>query len=65
MGRHSAAMMFTIRATYLTTLQATPIQLVVGRDSILNTEHEANWAFIQQRKQLSLIETIQNKTLHK
>ena len=64
MGRHLAATMFAIRATYLTTLQATPIQLVFGRDSILNTEHEANWAFIQQRKQMSLIETKQNKTLH-
>jgi hypothetical protein len=43
----------------------TPIQLVFGRDSILNTEHEANWAFIQQQKQMSLIDTIQNKMLHK
>jgi hypothetical protein len=31
-----ARMMFAIRATYHTTLQATPMQLVFGRDSILN-----------------------------
>jgi hypothetical protein len=30
-----AATMFAIRATYHTTLQATPMQLVFGRDSIL------------------------------
>ena len=34
-----------------TTMQATPTQLVFGRDSILNTKFEANWAFIRQRKQ--------------
>ena len=59
-----AATMFAVRATFHTTMQATPTQLVFGRDSILNTKFEANWAFIQQRKQMSLVETIQNKTLH-
>ena len=59
-----AATMFAVRATYHTTMQATPTQPVFGRDSILNTKFEANWAFNQQRKQMSLIETIQNKTLH-
>ena len=43
--------MFAVRATYHTTLQATPSQLVFGRDAILNTKFEANWKYIQQRKQ--------------
>ena len=31
-----AATMFAVRATYHTTLQASPMQLVFGRDAILN-----------------------------
>jgi hypothetical protein len=45
------ATMFAIRATYHTTLKATPAQLVFGRDSLLNIKFEANWAFIKERKQ--------------
>jgi transposase InsO family protein len=43
-----AATMFAIRATYHTTLQATPAQLVFGRDAILNMTFEANWNFIHK-----------------
>jgi hypothetical protein len=46
-----AATRFAIRSTYHTTLQATPMQLVCGRDAILNIKHEANWKFIRERKQ--------------
>jgi RNase H-like domain found in reverse transcriptase/Reverse transcriptase (RNA-dependent DNA polymerase)/Integrase zinc binding domain/Retroviral aspartyl protease len=46
-----AATMFAIRATYHTTMQATPAQLVFGRDSILNIKFDANWAFIRDQKQ--------------
>ena len=45
-----AAVMFAVRATYHTTLQATPMQLVFGRDAILNTRFEANWKLIRERK---------------
>ena len=38
-----AATMFAVRATYHTTLQASPMQLVFGQDSILNIKHVANW----------------------
>ena len=34
-----AATMFAVRATYHTTLQASPMQLVFGRDAILNSVH--------------------------
>ena len=45
-----AATMFAIRATYHTTTQATPTQLVFGRDAILNIQFEANWQLIKARK---------------
>ena len=43
-----AATMFATRATYHTTLEATPSQLVFGRDAILNTKLEADWIYKQQ-----------------
>ena len=46
-----SATMFATRATLHTTLQATPSQLVFGRDAIMNIKHEANWKFIRERKQ--------------
>ena len=35
--------MFAVRATYLTTLQESPMQIVFGRDAILNIKHVADW----------------------
>ena len=46
-----AANMFAVRATVHTTLQATPSQLVFGRDSMLNITHDTNWKLIKERKQ--------------
>ena len=46
-----AAVMFAVRSTYHTTLQATPMQLVYGRDAILNIKFDANWNMIRKRKQ--------------
>ena len=43
--------MFAVRATYHTTLQASPMQLVFGRDAILNVKHITDWEHIQQNKQ--------------
>eukprot|EP00957_Ditylum_brightwellii_P104394 7950781-Ditylum_brightwellii.AAC.1 len=37
-----SAMRFATRATVYTTLQATPMQLVLGIDAILNVKHKAN-----------------------
>ena len=45
-----AAIMFATRATYHTTLQATPSPLVFGRDKILPIQHLTDWKIIQQRK---------------
>ena len=46
-----AATMFAVRATYHTTTQATPMQLVFQRDAILNIPYQANWDMIRKRKQ--------------
>ena len=46
-----AATMFAVRATVHTTLQASPMQLVFGRDAILNVKHITDWEHINQRKQ--------------
>ena len=46
-----AAAKFACHATIHTTLNASPSQLVFGRDAILNTRFEANWETIRQRKQ--------------
>ena len=46
-----AAAMFALRATYHTTLKATPSQLVFGRDAITNIMFEANWEEIKKQKQ--------------
>jgi len=46
-----AAAMFATRATYHTTLKATPAQLVFGRDAILNNAFQPDWDQIKERKQ--------------
>ena len=46
-----AAMSLAIRATFHTTLKASPSQLVFGQDPILNIPFEANWEMIRRNKQ--------------
>ena len=46
--------MFSIRATYHTTLQACLIQKVFGQDAILNIKHVADWEHIWKQKQLRI-----------
>ena len=46
--------MFAVRATYHKTLQASLMQLVFGRDAILNIKHVADWEQIRKRKQLRI-----------
>ena len=45
-----SAIAFGVRATLHTTTQATPMQLVFGRDAIINLTHKANWCYIRDRK---------------
>jgi len=47
-----SAAMFALRATYHTTLQATPTQLVFGKDAMLNVKLEANCHLIKQKREI-------------
>jgi hypothetical protein len=57
-----AATMFAARATCHTTLQASPMQLVFGRDAVLNVKHVSNWEHIRERKQLRINENNKRKS---
>jgi hypothetical protein len=50
------AVMFAIRATVHTTLKATPMQLVFGRDAILNKPFNPDWDRIKENKQKVIAE---------
>jgi hypothetical protein len=41
------AIAFALRSTYHTTLQATPGQLIFGRDMVLNVQHLTDWTVIK------------------
>ena len=46
-----SAIAFGVRSTVHTTLEATPMQLAFGRDSVMNMQHLADWKFVLERKQ--------------
>jgi hypothetical protein len=46
-----SAVRFAMRATLHTTMRATPMQLVYGRDAIHNIRFEADWQYITARRQ--------------
>ena len=50
-GNILAAIAYAIRCSYHSTLQATPGQLVFGRDMLLDIKCDPDWTTIQQRKQ--------------
>jgi len=50
-GASLQATAWAIRSTFHTTLQATPGQLVFGRDMVLSLPFRANWAAIREHKQ--------------
>eukprot|EP00957_Ditylum_brightwellii_P076194 5791792-Ditylum_brightwellii.AAC.1 len=56
-----SAVRFTTRATVHTILQATPMQLVFGRDTILNVKHEANRKYIHEGKENSIKNNNENE----
>jgi hypothetical protein len=45
------AIAFALRSMYHTTLQATPGQLIFGRDMVLNVQHLTDWTAIKAHKQ--------------
>jgi hypothetical protein len=50
-----AAVAFGVRATVHSTLRASPMQLVFGRDAIFNLQHIADWKYIKDRKQRMIV----------
>ena len=52
---------FVVTATVHTTLQATPSQIVFGRDHILNIKYQANWKNILDQKQRIKYKIIKKK----
>ena len=49
-----AATIFSVWATFYTTVQYSPMQLVFGRDAISKIKHVADWEHIWQLKQLKI-----------
>ncbi len=56
-----SAVGFAVRSTYHTTLQATPGQLVFGRDMILPIQYIADWQNIKNRKQILINKNNKNE----
>ena len=56
-----AATVFAVHSTYHTMLQASPVQLVFGRDMISNTPFIVDWDTIMRRKQQLTDKNIKNK----
>jgi len=50
------AVRFAMKATVHSTTQATPMQLVFGRDAILPVTFQADWQYIKERKQRRIIQ---------
>jgi transposase InsO family protein len=51
-----SAVAFAMRSTVHTTMKATPMQLVYGRDAILNIRFQPDWAFIHDNRQRRIIQ---------
>lgn len=45
-------LLFGLRATYHTTSQATPMQMVYNRDAILNIKFQADWKVIKEKTKI-------------
>ena len=56
MGGVLSAVAFAMRATVHATNQASPMQLVFGRDAILNVSFQADWQHIKERKQKLVVQ---------
>ena len=65
LSRILATTMFSVRATYHTTLQASPMQLVFVRDAILNIKHVSDWENIRQRKKERINRNNKRENMHR
>jgi hypothetical protein len=53
---YSLLVVSVMRATVHTTMRATPMQLVFGRDAIHNVRFQADWQYIKERRQKLIIQ---------
>jgi len=53
-SRILSAVAFVVRSTYHTTLEATPAQLIFGRDMLLPVKFQADWAQIKMKGQAAI-----------
>ena len=53
-GTMLASVAWAVRASYHSTLQATPAQLVFNRDIVMSMAHAVNWKDITERKQAQI-----------
>ena len=51
-NRTLSAVMFPLKSTHQTTIQATSMQLVFGRDSILNIKVEGHYQLIEKKQKM-------------
>jgi hypothetical protein len=56
-----SAVGFAMRATIHTTMRATPMQLVYGRDAIHNVRFEADWQYIKEPRQKVIVQNNQRE----
>ena len=52
-----SAAAFAVRAAVHSTSRATPMQMVFGRDAMLNIRHLADWRYVRERKQERIVAT--------
>ena len=57
------ATIFAVGAIYHTTLQASTMELVFGRNAILNIKHISDWKHIRQPKQERINHTNKHKNM--
>ena len=50
-----SAVAWGLRSTYHSALKGSPVQVVFGRDMIVNSTYLANWKFIKQRKEHGIL----------
>ena len=56
-----SAVAFSMRATVSTTTGHSPMQMVYGRDAILNIKHTVNWTNVKKRKQEMIHKNIERE----
>jgi hypothetical protein len=60
-----SAVGFAMKSTVHTTTRATPMQLVFGRDAILNVQFQPDWQYIKERRQRMILQNNERENSHR